>query len=101
MGLRTVPSWITDYYAALILWNVERNDEALNLLKKWEDEPDFSPFYFSRAYLQGILSDGALEDMERALEIDPGQWRIYQGTGKYAHQTGGIFIRPGPGENRS
>ncbi len=73
-----VPSWITDYYAALILWNVERNQEALNLLTRWEDEPDFSPFYHSRAYLQGILSEGALEDMERALTIDPGQWRIYR-----------------------
>ncbi len=73
-----VPSWITDYYAALILWNVERNEEALDLLRKWEDEPDFSPFYHSRAYLQGILSDGAVKDMERALAIDPGQWRIYR-----------------------
>ena len=73
-----LPSWITDYYAALILWHVERNEDALELLQKWEDEPEFTPFYHSRAYLRGILSDGALEDMERALSIDPGHWRIYR-----------------------
>jgi tetratricopeptide (TPR) repeat protein len=72
------PSWITDYYSALILWNVERNEEALGLLTKWGDEPDFTPFYHSRAYLKGILSDGALDDMERALALDPGHWRIYR-----------------------
>jgi tetratricopeptide (TPR) repeat protein len=72
------PAWITDYYAALILWNVERNEEALGLLMKWGETPDFTPFYHSRAYLQGIISDGALEDMERALALDPGHWRIYR-----------------------
>jgi len=70
------PSWITDYYAALILWNVERDDEALSLLENWGDQSDFIPFYFSRAYLAGIGSDAALEDMKRAYAIDHGEWRI-------------------------
>ena len=72
------PSWITDYYSALILWHVKRVDEALSLLMKWGDTPDFAPFYHSRAHLQGILSEPALKDMQRALAIDPGQWRIYR-----------------------
>lgn len=72
------PSWITDYYAALILWSKGKEQEALELLKRWEDAPDFLPFYYSRAHLSGIDSEQALLDMQRALELDPGQWRIYR-----------------------
>ena len=54
------PSWITDYYSALILWNRGRDAEAQNLLSKWGDEPDKVPFYYSRACLAGLQSDAAL-----------------------------------------
>ncbi len=72
------PSWITDYYSALILWNRGRDVEAKSLLIKWGEEPDFAPFYYSRACLAGLQSDAALDDMQRALTIDPDQWRIYR-----------------------
>ena len=73
-----IPSWITDYYSALILWNKGRNEEALSLLEKWGEEPEFVPFYYSRACLKGHYSDPALEDMQKALAVDPGHWRIYR-----------------------
>jgi tetratricopeptide (TPR) repeat protein len=73
-----IPSWKSDYYSALILWNRGRNEEALDLLEKWEEEPEFSPFYYARACLKGINSDMGLEDMKRALAVGPGQWRIYK-----------------------
>jgi len=72
------PSWITDYYTALILWNRDRDAEAQYLLSKWGDEPDFVPFYYSRACLAGLNSDAALLDMQKALIIDPDQWRVYR-----------------------
>jgi tetratricopeptide (TPR) repeat protein len=72
------PSWKTDYYRALILWNRGRNEEALGLLEKWGKEPQFVPFYYSRACLKGLDSDAGLEDMQKALAVDPGQWRIYR-----------------------
>ena len=72
------PSWITDYYSALILWNRGRDAEAQSLLSKWGDEPDKVPFYYSRACLAGLYSDAGLEDMLKALSIDPDQWRIYR-----------------------
>ena len=72
------PSWITDYYSALILWNRGRDVEAKSLLVKWGEEPDFVPFYYTRACLAGLQSDAALEDIKRALAIDPGQWRMYR-----------------------
>jgi tetratricopeptide (TPR) repeat protein len=73
-----VPSWMTDYYAALILWNRGRDQEALDRLEKWGDEPAFVPFYYSRACLKGLYGDGGLQDMQQALAVDPGQWRIYR-----------------------
>ncbi|MEE9460384.1 MAG: tetratricopeptide repeat protein, partial [Bacteroidales bacterium] len=75
---KQIPSWKTDYYSALILWNRGRDEEALGLLEKWGEEPGFVPFYYSRACLKGINSDAGLEEMNRALAIDPGQWRIYK-----------------------
>jgi Tfp pilus assembly protein PilF len=72
------PSWITDYYAALILWSKGREQEALDLLNAWEESPEFIPFYYARAHLSGINSQLALKNMQRALEVDPGQWRIYR-----------------------
>ena len=72
------PSWVTDYYAALILWSKGKEQEALEALQRWEDNPEFIPFYYSRAHLSGINSGQALKDMQRALELDPGQWRIYR-----------------------
>ena len=82
------PSWITDYYSALILWNNGKEQEALELLELWEDQPDFIPFYYSRAHLEGINSEQALKDMQRALELDPGQWRIYRDLAEMYYQRG-------------
>jgi tetratricopeptide (TPR) repeat protein len=73
-----IPSWITDYYTALIFWNRGRNEEALALLEKWGEKPAFVPFYYSRACLKGLNSDLGLKDMQQALAVDPGQWRIYR-----------------------
>ncbi len=70
-------SWKTDYYAALILWNRGRNDEALNLLSNWGYKPEFPPFYFSRAQLKGVTTDAGVQDMKRALTVGENQWRIY------------------------
>ena len=72
------PSWKTDYYRALILLNKGRKKEALVLMKKWDEKPDFSPFYYVRSYLEGQGSDLSLKDMEYALQIDPEQWRLYK-----------------------
>ena len=82
------PSWITDYYAALILWHLGRETEAKELLLDWGDTPDFFPFYYARAHLAGIDSDPALTDMQRALEMEPDQWRIYRDLAGIYYQRG-------------
>ncbi len=82
------PSWITDYYSALILWHKGRKEEALDLMVKWEDKPEFVPFYYTRAHLRGISTDASLKDMERAIAIDPDEWRTY-------NELAGIYNRHG------
>jgi tetratricopeptide (TPR) repeat protein len=72
------PSWKTDYYKSLILWNKGRKHEALSVLNKWKEIPDFPPFYYSRSCLNDTGSDSALKDMKKALETDPDQWRLYK-----------------------
>lgn len=72
------PAWVTDYYySALILWNKNLNEKALNYLNKWGNQPEFVPFYYSRSHLKGIGTNAALEDMQKALGVDPNQWRTY------------------------
>ncbi|MCF6356501.1 MAG: hypothetical protein L3J54_01730, partial [Draconibacterium sp.] len=70
-------AWVTDYYSALILWNKNRDEKALNYLNKWGNQPEFVPFYYSRAQLKGIGTDAALDDMKKALAVGQNQWRIY------------------------
>ena len=85
---KQIPSWKTNYYAALILWNRGRNEEALDLLEKWGDEPEFVPFYYSRANLKGTKAEAALKDMQRALAVGPGQWRVYRELANMYNQRG-------------
>jgi len=47
-------------------------------LEKWGEKPEFVPFYYSRACLKGLYADAGLKDMEWALGIGPGQWRVYR-----------------------
>jgi len=49
----------------------------LDYLNKWDNQPEFVPFYYSRAHLKGIGTDAALEDMQKALALGPDQWRTY------------------------
>ncbi len=85
---KQIPSWKTDYYAALIMWNRGRNEEALALLEKWGEDPEFVPFYYSRACLKGLKSDVGLQDMQRALGVGPGQWRVYRELANMYNQRG-------------
>jgi tetratricopeptide (TPR) repeat protein len=70
------------------MWNRGRNEEALGLLEKWEEEPEFVPFYYSRACLKGLDSDVGLQDMQRALAVGPGQWRVYRELANMYNQRG-------------
>ncbi len=73
------PHWKLNYWLALIFWNLGREDEAENLLLACADESDSGPFYLTRA--QFLMDRGkeekALEDIERAIKLEPKNWRAW------------------------
>jgi tetratricopeptide (TPR) repeat protein len=81
-------SWLNDYYTALILWHRGEDQEALGMLNKWGNEPGFVPFYYARAHLTGVQSPQGIKDMQRALEVEPDEWRIYRDLADIYFKTG-------------
>ncbi|MBK9708472.1 MAG: DUF5107 domain-containing protein [Acidobacteria bacterium] len=70
-------TWQPKYYLALI--HLSRNDDlqAWKLLNECGNKPDYAPFYAARSELAAKLNKNneSLADLNRAREIDPGQWR--------------------------
>ena len=65
-------AWQPRYYLALIRWYQGDPGKARELLAACGDEPQFGPFYAARAQ---VNSENATRDLNRAIELDPGQWR--------------------------
>ncbi len=73
-------SWKTNYYLGLIYWKLNRTKSAMQEFENCADSPDFAPFYISRGLLsQNRKSEDAAahNDFERALELDPEEWRTW------------------------
>ncbi len=69
--LEQTPNWKPKYYLALIYWSRNDPSRAKELFTKCE--PDFAPFYASRAAL--FNNDNYLPDLRKAAQLDPNQWR--------------------------
>ncbi|MEO5893108.1 MAG: DUF5107 domain-containing protein [Ferruginibacter sp.] len=75
-----MPSWKTTYYLGLVYWNNLQPDKAKQLFEQCGDTPDFAPFYLTRgALLQGdsAKNDYAGHDFERAMQLQPAEWRTW------------------------
>ena len=66
------PDWKLDYYRALILWRHAGKDKALALLDSCGDDPDYYPFYLTRAKLRS--GSGRLADLRKAETLSQ-DWR--------------------------
>ncbi len=83
--------WKFKYLLALNYWGKGREQEAFDLLQACDDLSDDGVFYASRALLQEKLTgDPSLDDLEKALELDPDQWRHWSNLITY-HQKQGNF----------
>lgn len=68
------PDWKFRYYLALNYAAVNRKQDAVSLLNTCGDEPDYSPFYLTRAsFLKGTEREKA--DLLMAYRLSPGDWR--------------------------
>ena len=73
-------SWKSSYYLGLVYWNLTRPEKARQLFEDLGTQPDFAPFYLVRGRLhEEGGSDPALveRDFERAVELEPGEWRTW------------------------
>jgi tetratricopeptide (TPR) repeat protein len=71
------PHWKTSYYLALLAWNLGRRKETQRYFAQCNDLPDFAPFYLTRAGFRSDDPHGALTDLRRAVQLDPGEWRTH------------------------
>src|SRR5258706_3164954 len=66
------PHWKPKYYLALIHWSKDDLSRAKELITQC-GEPDFAPFYASRAAL--LNNENYDSDIRKAALLDPSQWR--------------------------
>ena len=69
-------SWKLKYYASLILWKKEMSEEAKDLVKQCGDQPDFAPFYLSKANLFSDDKTVVKASLAKAKKLDPNSWRV-------------------------
>jgi hypothetical protein len=66
------PAWQPHYFLALIRWHLGDLVSARLELAAAGEDPLFAPFYAARAQL---AKGDAAQDLQRAAQLDPGQWR--------------------------
>lgn len=69
-------SWKFKYYLALNYAAIQRDEETMGLLRQCGTEPDYAPFYLTRAaMLKPISNEQVLTDLLAAQKISPDDWR--------------------------
>ena len=71
-------NWKFKYYLALNYAAVMRDAEAMKLFDACGQEPDYAPFYLTRANLQRSKDEKKeLSDLQTAHKLAPDDWRTY------------------------
>jgi tetratricopeptide (TPR) repeat protein len=73
---RRTTNWKPTYYLMLSAWGQGDLSGARTLLDTLADLPDFAPFYAARATFPGRTTEQAQRDLERAVALEPGEWRF-------------------------
>ncbi len=85
------PTWQTGYYQGLIYWSRNRQAEAIDAFNSCGNQPDFAPFYHTRALLgeeMGKDAESIIQDLKRAHELAPDGWRAAHKLSKFYLQQG-------------
>ncbi len=87
---QALPSdWKAKYYQGLVYWGLRRTDDALRLFNEFGEQPDYAPAYICRAWLEKDAdSKKALADFEKALAVDPKDWRNWNHLAGYSGELG-------------
>jgi tetratricopeptide (TPR) repeat protein len=84
------PSWKWRYYEALVYWQNNRTELAKQLFISCGTEPDFAPFYLTKAGLFRDESEIVRASLEEAYRIDPASWRTGLELSRFYSQNGMI-----------
>ena len=76
--------WLLKYHLALIQWSYDNISLAKQLFEACGNMPDYAPFYAARAKFNMKNDSGkVLSDLQRAANLDKGQWRYGNGLVNY------------------
>ncbi len=79
-------SWKFKYYLGMIYWSKNRIEQAQKYFTECGN-PDFAPFYLSKAKLFKNAQDySPVEDFRTAMKLDEEQWRAYHQFCEYYNQ---------------
>ena len=80
-------NWKFKYFLGLNYYAVQRHDEAAKMLRACGQEPDYAPFYLTRA---NIVKDNAdlLADLKTAHRLAPEEWRTWNSLINYFEDNG-------------
>jgi len=71
-------NWKGKYYLSLIYWKNGDIEKTKNLLTTCEDEPDYSPFYLTRAKVfKSADISKSIQDTRTAIDFDNKDWRAW------------------------
>jgi tetratricopeptide (TPR) repeat protein len=69
-------NWKFKYYIALNYAAIQRSDDAISLLKACGQQPDYAPFYLTRAAMADKGDENQeLMDLQTAVRLAPDDWR--------------------------
>jgi len=81
--------WLPKYHLALIYHDRGRLEESRHLLSSCGDMPGYAPFYATRSLVfEKVDEKRSLEDLQRAVAIDPAQWRYQKMLTEYYNNNG-------------
>jgi Tfp pilus assembly protein PilF len=81
-------NWKFKYYLGLNYWGIERLEETTKLFQACGNEPDYAPFYSSRAFLLKGNAPHELTDLQKAKTLSPTDWRNWNRLIEYYENTG-------------
>lgn len=80
--------WVFKYYLALNYWGKYRPLEALSLMKACEQQPNYAPFYLSRAHLlEKVKGENPELDILRAQAVGRDDWRVQRSVARSMVET--------------
>jgi tetratricopeptide (TPR) repeat protein len=88
--LKKQNDWLLKYQLALIYHDRNRLNECKALIQACADGPTYAPFYATRYMMFKDAGETGLVDLQKALSLDPVQWRYHKMLTEYYNSHGQV-----------